>query len=559
MDMSNSDLFMEYARCLGDSIYCIETYLQTFDKTQGGYVPFKLFPKQKELIESYEKNDFVILKKPRQAGITTTTAAWVSHRVGLADDQRPERILLIANKHETSQKFLAQVKEFLGQYPDWMGVTIAKNAVKWNEKHIILKNGSEVKAVATSIDSLRGYSPTIVIFDEAAFIDNGDELWKATFPSLSTGGKCFMISTTNGMDALYFVTYDSSLQGKNDFKIVEVEWWQDPRYNKELEWRKDDKIIKTQDLEKGKEYKRDGYKPWSPWYENMCRQMNWNSKAIAQELDGDFVGSGGNVIDEEYIKIQEVENVCHPVRTENFDNGMWIWKDAENGKRYVISCDVSSSFGTDYSTMEIIDVEKGEQVAEYQGKIRPDIFAEVVYHYWKIYSGIIVVDVTGGMGLTVILKLFELGLDKKYMYYDIPKAKMINDKFSHLKTSDDKMPGFQIQSNRPLIIDEFERQVRMNEFKIRSSRLCSEMKTFVYDRNGKPNHTKNTHDDLIMGCAMGLYVIQTSLRFIERNMNHSKAILNAMINVNDKMNNNREMDYQTEVSKQYTDNMWLFR
>lgn len=550
---------MEYARCLGDSIYCIETYLQTFDKTQGGYVPFKLFPKQKELIESYEKNDFVILKKPRQAGITTTTAAWVSHRVGLADDQRPERILLIANKHETSQKFLAQVKEFLGQYPDWMGVTIAKNAVKWNEKHIILKNGSEVKAVATSIDSLRGYSPTIVIFDEAAFIDNGDELWKATFPSLSTGGKCFMISTTNGMDALYFVTYDSSLQGKNDFKIVEVEWWQDPRYNKELEWRKDDKIIKTQDLEKGKEYKRDGYKPWSPWYENMCRQMNWNSKAIAQELDGDFVGSGGNVIDEEYIKIQEVENVCHPIRTENFDNGMWIWKDAENGKRYVISCDVSSSFGTDYSTMEIIDVEKGEQVAEYQGKIRPDVFAEVVYHYWKIYSGIIVVDVTGGMGLTVILKLFELGLDKKYMYYDIPKAKMINDKFSHLKTSDDKMPGFQIQSNRPLIIDEFERQVRMNEFKIRSSRLCSEMKTFVYDRNGKPNHTKNTHDDLIMGCAMGLYVIQTSLRFIERNMNHSKAILNAMINVNDKMNNNREMDYQTEVSKQYTDNMWLFR
>jgi hypothetical protein len=556
------NIILEYARCISDSIYTIETYLQTFDKTQGGYVPFKLFPKQKELIENYEKNNFVILKKPRQAGITTTTAAWVSHRVGLADDLRPERILLIANKHETSQKFLAQVKEFLSQYPKWMGVSVAKEAVKWNEKHIILKNGSEVKAVATSIDSLRGYSPTIVIFDEAAFIDNGDELWKATFPSLSTGGKCFMISTTNGMDALYFVTYDSSLQGKNDFKIVEVEWWQDPRYNKDLEWRRDDEVVKSQDLELAKEMKRKGYKPWSPWYENMCRQMNWNQRAIAQELDGDFVGSGGNVIDEEYIKMQEVENVTPPVRTENFDNGIWIWKDFEYGKRYIISCDVSSSFGSDYSTMEIIEIESNEQVAEYQGKIRPDTFAELIYHYWKQYQGLVICDVTGGYGMTVILKLFELGLDKKYMYYDIPRARIMNDKFSHLKTSDDKMPGFQIQSNRPLIIDEFERQIRMNEFKVRSSRLTSEMKTFVYDKSGKPNHTKNTHDDLIMGCAMGLYVIQTSLRFIEKNMNHSKAILNAMINVNNKGNDNNNVDRNRMISpefKQFQDNMWLFK
>ena len=32
-----------YAKCLGDPIYAIETFLKTYDLTQKGFVPFKLF------------------------------------------------------------------------------------------------------------------------------------------------------------------------------------------------------------------------------------------------------------------------------------------------------------------------------------------------------------------------------------------------------------------------------------------------------------------------------------------------------------------------------------
>ena len=37
-----------YARSLGDPIFAIETFLKTYDLTQKGFVPFKLFYKQKK-------------------------------------------------------------------------------------------------------------------------------------------------------------------------------------------------------------------------------------------------------------------------------------------------------------------------------------------------------------------------------------------------------------------------------------------------------------------------------------------------------------------------------
>ena len=66
-----------------------------------------------------------------------------------------------------------------------------KNAAR----HYRLTNRSEVKAVATSKDALRGYTPTILIFDEGAYIEGGEELWAASMASVSTGGKIVLIST----------------------------------------------------------------------------------------------------------------------------------------------------------------------------------------------------------------------------------------------------------------------------------------------------------------------------------------------------------------------------
>lgn len=218
-NLTKEEIFKEYAKSLTSPIYAIETYLETFDKTQEGFVPFRLFPRQKEIIYAYDKHRFNLITKPRQAGVSTTTAAYMSIKVGFADSENPEAVLIIANKQELAFEFLAKIKDFLSQLPRWVWgdeyYGNAKNESKSifltdSKKEIKLPNGSRVKAVATSKDALRGFTPTYLVMDEAAYIDNGAEVFGAALTALGTGGKATLISTPRGMDALYYKTYDQA-------------------------------------------------------------------------------------------------------------------------------------------------------------------------------------------------------------------------------------------------------------------------------------------------------------------------------------------------------------
>ena len=72
-------------------------------------------------------------------------------------------------------------------------------------------------------------------------LEGGEEVYAAAQPALSTGGGAILISTPNGMDALYYKTYMAAKtkeKTNNPFNIVEMRWFQDPRYNKDMKWLK---------------------------------------------------------------------------------------------------------------------------------------------------------------------------------------------------------------------------------------------------------------------------------------------------------------------------------
>lgn len=104
----NNEISEEYLKCLLDKsrIYMIENYLKTYDLTTRHFVPFKLFPKQKEFINALAEFDENIATKPRQAGITTTAAAFIACVLALADSNSPETILIVANRLDLSRLFL---------------------------------------------------------------------------------------------------------------------------------------------------------------------------------------------------------------------------------------------------------------------------------------------------------------------------------------------------------------------------------------------------------------------------------------------------------------------
>ena len=238
---SRAEQLMEYARIMKDTPYALRTYLQTYDNTQKKYVPMDLFPDQLQLIQDYEDYNENITRKYRQAGVTTVTAAWLSKKLQLAKPENPERVLLIANKRDTAVEMANKIRHFLEQWPEWINVGFSQD--KNSESRFKLNNGCEVKAVATSADALRGYTPTILVFDEAAYIEAGDDFWAASMASLSTGGKIILISTPNGYDPIYYGVYDQALRNINDFHITDLRWFKDPRYTKDLVWIKVPDIV----------------------------------------------------------------------------------------------------------------------------------------------------------------------------------------------------------------------------------------------------------------------------------------------------------------------------
>jgi hypothetical protein len=521
----------EYARILKDAPYALRTYLTTYDNTQKKYVPLDLFPDQIQLIKDYELYNENITRKYRQAGVTTVTAAWVSRRLQIAKPENPERVLVIANKRDTAIEMANKIRHFIDQWPDWInvGFSVDKNS----ESRFRLNNGCEVKAVATSADALRGYTPTILIFDEAAYIEAGDDFWAASMASLSTGGKIILISTPNGFDPIYHGVYDQSIRKMNDFHITDLRWFKDPRYSKDLRWVKctdicdymlnrerynDDEVVMLDfDPEKYNDYIEMGYKPFSSWFESMSKKFKYDRRKISQELECDFLGSGDGVIPSSIQQNISKNLIREPI--EKYMQGtFWQWKEPVQGHRYLMGVDVSRGDSEDFSSINIVDFDEREQVAEYIGKIPPDDLATVCYKWGILYEAFIVIDITGGMGVATSRKLQEMNY--KNLYIDGINTKNI---WEYNRKSLDKIPGINFNNKRTQIVAAFEEQLR-KDFKVRSSRLLNELSTFIYI-NGRPDHIKGYHDDSIMSLSMALYASDMCFNQLEKNENANKAML----------------------------------
>lgn len=585
-NLTKEQILVEYVRCQKSTPYALKTYLETYDNTVKKYVPLELFPDQESLVNDYEEYNENIALKYRQAGVTTVTAGWASKKLVFAKKTEPEKVLIIANKLDTSQEMANKIRSFIGQWPSWLGVDFSLD--KNSQKHFKLTNGCEVKAVATSKDALRGFTPTILIFDEAAFIEADTDFWAACMASLSTGGKVIVVSTPNGFDQIYYEIYDQSNRGMNEFKISEMYWYRDPRYTKDLymvktnniihyllnkEQYSEDDIIDWSDLKPSERNYTDldkliseGYKTSSSWFESMVKKLKYDKRKVSQEIECSFLGSGDNVFDSNLLQDIKENHVREP-QNKMMGNMLWIWKEPVVGHKYIMGIDVSRGDSEDFSSIEIIDFDAREQVLEYVGKVPPDVIAEIAFKWANMYKSFVVIDITGGMGVATARKLQEMGY--KDLYVDGIDT---SNKWKYVPKSAEKIPGLNFNNKRVQIISSFEESMR-HDFRIYSSRLYDEMNTFIYI-NGRPDHQKGHHDDLIMSIAMCTYVGESSFGKLTKVTEQTKAMIDSWsVSNNDdavkklefnpvmpNMNQNIDMNRNRQgVSKEdYIKYGWLF-
>lgn len=562
----------EYIRCLRDKTrkYFIEHYLSTFNADERKEVPFKLFPRQIEFLHSLCENQNTIAVKHRQAGITTVSSAWITGQCVFASSKSPETILCIGNKLDISQQLVEKIGNFLNQVPRWMwgneyyspdpkSEKNTKSIYKArNKQYIELFNGCRIHARSSGENAARGISAvSILIFDEAAFIQNGTTVYAQAVAATASvkDAKIIMVSTPNGKDALYYKTYVNALDKKNNYNPVEFKWFQDLRYNRYLKWYRhnndtggNDEIVETvigtkgeieYNEERWRELEREGWIPTSPWYVSMCKSFNNDSQKIAQELNVSFLGSSDNVVPVEVIEKQMKSNVIQITDDwkliDTLVKETWIWKDPIPGHRYICACDPSSGSGEDSTAIQIIDVdgvdENGipcfEQVLEYNGKVNGNEVGQLVDRYARIYNdALTVVECIGGYGDSVVLTLMDLGYPN--LYYDNPQMKNYTNqnllKVQNAFEQQKQLPGFRTSALRLQMIANFVDMLKSNAFRVRSQRTINELDTWIF-KNGRPDHMDGSHDDLLTCLAMGLFVMQFYMLKCEKQKVKDKCIV----------------------------------
>jgi len=579
----------EIVRCIVSPIYFIETYLTIFDQTQGAaglIVPFILFTFQKDLIKTYKANRFVIANKYRQAGISTTTCAYIAWYVMF---NKNRSVAIVADKLETAKdELMNDVVEFISNCPEWLRPKTGKETddkFKDTQKLKRYDNGSQLSAFSSK--GLRGYTPTLLFWDETAWTEKSGKFWTSAQPTLQTGGSAIMVSTPSGLDEVFYKTFDGARKKENNFAVVELWWFNDPRYSKELEWLRNkgkENEIRYKDTATDNaqriQMQTDGWEASSPWFEDQVRNANGDMRKIAQEILCSFLGSGDNFVAEEYLKRIQEKEIRVPLRQEYMDRNMWIFEDVLPLEEYIIAVDASPGHGEDNSTVnilkktEIIEVKnvvkngktkqvkirrhKVEQVAEYYGKVVPQTLAEIVYQYGRIYNNAYaVVDITGGYGVQVVEKLLEIGYEN--VHYAEVSHKPSRDRLQgYIKKGQkammdgsvinvDLIPGFFIGSNRASVLLELQRAIHLEDVIIRSNRLLNELKTFItVAGNRVADHKRSFHDDSIMGLSIGLYVLNFDMARFKQSKGITEKMINAIMTVND-MDEMRRRKLQEDI------------
>jgi len=528
--MNNNDLALKYYSYLENPVNLIEDCFQTFDATQEKFVPLILYPKQSELMKIYQDKKHVLVNKSRQAGVSTITAAYIAAIFALTSKENPYRNIIVANKGIQSQDFLSKIKDFLSQVPRWVwgknydekkeldGHIIGKGSVK----SIKLFNGCHLSAVATSKDAVRGQSsPRIIVVDEAAHIDNtdGELMYGSAMMALASNnsGQMFLISTPMGTDPIFYKTYSETIatNGNNSFTIHQMYFFQDPRYNKNLIWKYKHQdgtveVFVEEEFDDDKMEARfnKGWMPESDWYINQCSILHNDKRLIHQELLSKFDGSGSNVVDFEHITRHEQKYVCDPIETHEENHNLWVWEHPQEGHQYCAFADVASGTGDDYSALEIINMTTGEQAVEYKGKLKSELFAPIVKRWCESYSALTDVDTTGGYGDNLITDLQRLN-------------------FKLLKKEENgEIKGLKFSGiTRPKVIQRFVTYMETDSIKIKSIRVISELKTFIWV-NGRPDHMRGFNDDGIIATAGSIWLFETCFKMMENAKAMSKQIMN---------------------------------
>jgi hypothetical protein len=474
----------EYKKCAVDPIHFMKKYCMIQHPVRGK-IPFHLFPFQEKTLTQFAGNRFNIVLKSRQTGISTLSAGYALWKMIFNSDFN---VLVIATKQDVAKNLVTKVRVMHELLPTWL----KNGSMEDNKLSLRLTNGSQIKAIASSPDAGRSEALSLLIFDEAAFIDDIDEIWVAAQSTLSTGGSCIALSTPNGVGNWFHQTWIGAEESRNPFNTIRLHWTVHPERDQK----------------------------WRDQQEELL-----GVKKAAQECDCDFVSSGETVIEPETLMFYKETYIQEPIEKGGFDGNLWKWEHVDYNKSYMVVADVARGDGADYSTCHVFDIVTATQVAEYKGKVDTKDFGNFLVSLSTEYNDALLVVENANIGWATIQQVIDRGYKNLfYMSKDLKYIDVENQMTNRYRSEDRGLvAGFSTTSKtRPLIISKLTDYFREKSVIVRSTRLIDELFTFIY-MNGRAEAMKGYNDDLVMAFSIGLWVRDTALRLRQEGIDLTKS------------------------------------
>jgi len=485
----------EYKRCAQSPQYFIRKYCHIQHPIRGRIL-FDLYDYQEKAITDFEDNQFNVVLKGRQIGISTAVACYA---LWLMLFYKDKNILVIATKQDTAKNLITKVRYAFENLPIWLKVECTEK----NKLSMRFRNGSQIKASTAAGDSGRSEALSLLILDEAAFIKNAEEIWTAALPTLSTGGKGVLISTPNGVGNFFHKTWANAITHQSDTELSDG---RDALFNPiKLDW----KVVPGRTQE---------------WRDSMTRHMG--EREARQEYDAEFIGSGNTVVDAELIE-HYATLTTQPAYKRGLDGNIWVWESPNPSKAYVIVADVARGDGLDKSAFHVLDVESCRQVAEYKGKVNTNDFADMLVAIGTEYMDALLVVENANHGWAVLQRIIDRGY--RNLFYMTEDLRVVDDtkpQSNKLYAKEKKsVAGFTTSSRtRPLIISKLTTYMLDHAVQIMSMRTIEELRVFIWD-NGKAQAMEGYNDDLVMSLSIGLWVRDTALQLHAQGIQLSKLAL----------------------------------
>lgn len=566
--------------CLYNPWYFFREVVRIPDSGQATGVKFELTRGNLALLFCLMMNLNTFLEQPRQTGKTISSLCWYLYlfNFGTANAE----MSFLNKKLDDSKLNLQRIREIRELLPSYLKMDQAfapdgsrirgKNNVETLEHPV---NNNRIRTVASAKNKvaaaslMRGRTTPIIYIDEYGFIQYNTVIYTNMVPAFNTAANNakrnntpygMLVTTTPGL-----LTTDEGIEAFNmkESATPFSERWYDLTKDQIYD-------IINSNTNSNFVYIRYTYQQLGKseeWFKNLCITMRKDWDAIRREVLLEWSNSTEN----SPFRAEDLDTIKgllkQPINTVLLLNKfeLKIYEKIDMKYPPIVGVDVSGGYQRDSSAITVVDSYSTRVTAELNSNfISTPELALVIYNIVSQWmpNAVVNIERNGGFGSSVIARLLQTSI-RKNLFYSI-KDKVVEERVVgsaiHKRTQKTKVYGSDsTKAEREKLMEILRDRVEYHKDKIISPTIYEELCGMEVKKNGKIEHSSNTHDDQVFSWLWALFVyyeggdLMNNWGITKRTLKTDADLEEAVVDIHEDTNvqiDDVEVEQSEEINKQ---------